>query len=36
MTFRNVPTDLTNQLGYQKGKELFQMGFVLQANSFSF
>ena len=36
MTFRNVPAVLTNQLGYQKGKGLFQMGFVLQANSFSF
>lgn len=36
MTFRNVPAILTNQLGYQKDRELFQMGFVLQANSFSF
>lgn len=36
MTFGNVPKVLTNQLRYQKGKELFQMGFVLQDNSFSF
>ena len=36
MTFGNVPKVLMNQLRYQKGKELFQMGFVLQDNSFSF
>lgn len=36
MTCRNVPTILTNRLGYQRDEELFQMGFSLQANSFNF
>lgn len=35
MTFRDVPTILTNWLGYQKDKEVFQVGFLLQANSSS-